>query len=169
MARVPIRGTIQIWWIEQDYSFAGSSIAPTVADMAAATQLRGTAGGEDAESLSGFDASGSTTATGGLSTLVDTQIGGPTTLGDAEIVYFRDNTSEPIFDFLDEDPVAATGNSGYIYIMPFPSADPPAATDKFTLFTMTTTAKNSDYSGDAPRFRASWAQSTPPIDGAVVA
>ena len=158
-----------MWWLEQSFSFAGSFSAPTQADIqdASAVNVRGTAGGEDAESLTGFDASGSTIATGGLSTLVDTQIGGSTTLGDAEIVYFRDDASEPIFNHYDTDPVAASGNSGYIYIFPFPSADPPVTGDIFTVFTVTTTAKNSDYSGDAPRFRAAFSQGSPPVDGTV--
>jgi hypothetical protein len=170
MSRAAIRGTIQMLWFEggTTSTIPAAPAAMTLAEAGAGVNIRGTAGGEDAESLSGFDATGSTVATGGLSSLTDIQIGGPTTLGDAEIVYFRDDTTEPIFELYDIDPTATAGNQGGIAIFPFPSATPPAVGDVYTYYSVQVLAKNSDYSGDAPRFRVSFSQRTDPVDGAVV-
>ena len=171
MARQAIRGTVQILWFEggTTNTIPVSTGAMTVAEAAAGVNVRGVAGGEDAESISGFDASGSTVATAGLSSLTDIQIAGPTTLGDAEIVYFRDDTTEPIFDLMTTSTVATAGNDGGVAIYPFPSATPPALGDVYTYYDLQVLAKNMDYSGDAPRFRVGFAQQSNPIDGAVVA
>lgn len=170
MARQAIRGTVQILWFEGGAvdTLPSDPAAITVAEAAAGVNVRGVVGGEDAESLSGFDASGSTIATSGLSSLIDTQIAGPTTLGDAEVVYFRDDTTEPIFNLFDIDPAASAGNDGGIAIYPFPSATPPAAGDVYTYYDVQCLSKNMDYSGDAPRFRVGFSQQNAPVDGAVV-
>jgi hypothetical protein len=171
MARASIRGTVQILWFENGSvsTMPASSDAMTVAEAAAGVNVRGVANAEDAESLSGFDATGSTIGTGGLSTLTDTQIPGPTTLGDASMTYFRDDSSEPIFGLYDVDATATAGNDGAIGIYPFPSATPPGLGDVYTFFRVQVLSKNSDYSGDAPRFTTGFAQLSDPVDGAVVA
>lgn len=152
MARQAVRGNIEILWLS---SAPADPTAPTQAEISAGVNYRGTTGGEDAESINGFDAQDSTQATQGLSSLTDTQIGGATTLGSPDILYYLDNASNPIYD------AVTKGDQGWILVCPYGS-DAGAIT---SLHEVEVTGKNFDLSDITPKWRLGLAQKTEPVTG----
>jgi hypothetical protein len=107
MARQPLRGNVKILWFATD-----PAATITQAEVSAATDITGVAGGEAAISIAGFESSPSQINVPDLVSNTTGQVTGETTLGSATIMYYFDGSTNTIRDSFTD------GEEGWIVLAP---------------------------------------------------
>lgn len=156
MALSAIRGSISILKFD---TAPASAAAITAAERGGATDYTGVAGGEAAQSIAGFTATAAVIAVPSLKSLIDTQVGGATTLGQPNITYTFDDTTNAVYADV------AVGDQFGIALFPYGSG---LGTD-YVYYDVECISRNQDMDGDVPRWVLGLAQLSAPVPGTEVA
>lgn len=156
MSLQAIRGTTKLYRFD---SAPASPTAITAAEVGAAVDYTGVSGGEAAQTLAGLDAQVQNIRVPNLVSLIDTQVGGPTNLGDPSITYTWDDTTNAIFDDV------TVGDLFKLVVFDYGTG----VGNDYTYYDVEATGRNRDYSGDVPRWILSLAQKASPQFGTQVA
>lgn len=147
---------VVIWW--PDASKPANLAAPSVANIAAGTNLIGSSQGEGLGQINGFEVQPGTIPTPDYSGRVVSTVPGDVTIPDSSMSFYMDTTVRVIYNALIVD---APGVFGFFF-------DGTAATKESRLYVATITSKDRSFSRDEGHMFTIGISPSAPVIGAVV-